>query len=85
MIEELIQFRCVHLMGLMTIAPLTQDTEIARKCFRDLRLLNDQVHKQFSNDPIEMKYLSMGMTDDYEIALEEGSNMVRIGRAIFQS
>ena len=83
--KELIKLRHVRLMGLMTIAPLTQDTEIVRKCFRDLRLLSDQIREQFSDDNLEMKYLSMGMTDDYEIALEEGSNMIRIGRAIFQS
>jgi len=84
LIEELIKLRNVHLLGLMTIAPLTQDAEIVRKCFKDLRLLRDQISGQFTDD-VEMKYLSMGMTDDYEIALEEGSNMIRIGRAIFQS
>jgi uncharacterized pyridoxal phosphate-containing UPF0001 family protein len=48
-----------------------------------VRVLRDQAHAQFSDDGLEIIYLSMGMTDDYEIALEEGSNMVRIGRAIF--
>jgi len=83
LIEELIKLRHVHLMGLMTIAPFTQDAEITRKCFKDLRLLRDKISGQFTDGNVEMKYLSMGMTDDYEIALEEGSNMVRIGRAIF--
>ena len=82
LIEEIVKLNHVRLLGLMTIAPLTQDTEIVRKCFKDLRLLRDQISGKFT-DGVEMKYLSMGMTDDYEIALEEGSNMVRIGRAIF--
>jgi len=83
LIEEIIKLNHVCLLGLMTIAPLTQDMDITRKCFKDLRLLRDQISGQFTDD-VEMKYLSMGMTDDYEIALEEGSNMIRIGRAIFQ-
>jgi len=83
-VEEIVKLKHVRLMGLMTMAPYAQDAEVARKCFRDLRLLSDRIHEQFSGDDLEMKYLSMGMTDDYEIALEEGSNMVRIGRAIFQ-
>jgi hypothetical protein len=83
-IKEIVRFKHVHLLGLMAIAPLTQETEPIRKCFRDLRVLGDQIRTQFCNDNIEMKYLSMGMTGDYEIALEEGSNMLRIGRAIFQ-
>lgn len=83
LIEEIVKFKRVRLMGLMTMAPFTQDAEAARKCFSDLRILSDRIREQFGEDDLEMKYLSMGMTADYEIALEEGSNMVRIGRAIF--
>ena len=86
LIEEMAKFKHIRLFGLMTMAPLTQDKEIIRRCFRDLRLLRDQVSGRFpAGERLEMKYLSMGMTADYEIALEEGANMVRIGRAIFQS
>jgi len=84
LIEEIIKLKHVRLMGLMTMAPFTQDAEVTRKCFSDLRLLSERIREQCHGDNLEMKYLSMGMTDDYEIALEEGSNMVRIGRAIFQ-
>lgn len=85
LIEEVIKLKHIRLLGLMTIAPLTQDREIIRRCFRDLRRLNDRISERFpAGERLEMKYLSMGMTADYEIALEEGANMVRIGRAIFQ-
>jgi len=85
LISEISKLKHIRLLGLMTIAPLVQDKEIIRKCFRNLRFLRDQISERFStSDLLEMKYLSMGMTDDFEIALEEGSNMVRIGRAIFQ-
>lgn len=81
-VAEIFKLKRIRLRGLMTIAPLVQDEEVVRQCFRDLCMLRDQINKKFQ---IQLKYLSMGMTDDYEIALEEGSNMIRIGRAIFQS
>lgn len=69
----------VNLVGLMTIAPLTDDENIIRKSFRDLRILKDKMNKS----GINITELSMGMTSDYEIAVEEGSTMLRIGSAIF--
>jgi uncharacterized pyridoxal phosphate-containing UPF0001 family protein len=60
--------------GLMTIAPLTSEPEEARPVFRQLRE---------ARDSIGLEHLSMGMTDDFEVAVEEGATMVRIGRAIF--
>ena len=78
--------KCEHirLRGVMTIAAHTEDKDIIRNCFCELRKLFEEAKKKFADVPnIEMKYLSMGMSDDYAIALEEGSNMVRIGRAIF--
>jgi len=67
----------ISLKGLMTIAPLSGAPEDARPYFSLLRSLRDKFDKSFS--------LSMGMSDDFEIAIEEGANMVRIGRAIFDS
>lgn len=85
LIQDVSHCQHVRLRGLMTMAPLTEDKGVIRRCFRDLRELFDAVSKQFAvSSNIQMKYLSMGMTSDYEIALEEGSNMVRIGRAIFK-
>ncbi len=60
--------------GLMTIAPLVSDPEEVRPIFRKLRELRDS---------LGLEHLSMGMTDDFEVAVEEGATMVRIGRAIF--
>ncbi|HQP10640.1 MAG TPA: YggS family pyridoxal phosphate-dependent enzyme [Candidatus Omnitrophota bacterium] len=85
LIEQIVPLKNIRLCGLMAIAPLTEDRAIVRKCFRDLRVLREGISEKFSQDGrVAMKYLSMGMTDDYEIALEEGSNMTRIGRAIFR-
>ena len=85
-IKQLQDLKNIRVLGLMTIAPLTEDKDMIRACFRDLRLLFEEINTKFSNaDNITMKYLSMGMTNDYEIALEEGANMVRIGSAIFKN
>lgn len=86
LIEEIVRSEHIRLLGLMTMAPLTEDRERIRRCFRDLRELADAIEeKVLGNTRIDMRCLSMGMTNDYEIALEEGANMLRIGRAIFQS
>ncbi len=66
--------------GLMTVGPLTDDKEKIRRSFALLRKLKEKIECGLK---IKVKYLSMGMTDDYEIAIEEGSNMLRIGRGIF--
>lgn len=67
--------------GLMTIAPAVADPEEARPFFRRLRLLFEEVRALFPGRGID--YLSMGMTNDYVVAVEEGANLVRIGTAIF--
>ena len=67
--------------GLMTIAPLVEDPEQVRPVFRTLRLLREQLRAELSQ--CSWQHLSMGMTDDYRIAIEEGATIVRIGRAIF--
>lgn len=84
LLEEVSTLRHIQVKGLMTIAPLVDDAEAARPHFRRLRLLKESIEKQ-SLPNIEMKYLSMGMTNDYRVAIEEGSNMLRIGRAIFEN
>ncbi|MEW5766435.1 MAG: YggS family pyridoxal phosphate-dependent enzyme [bacterium] len=72
----------LQIEGLMTIAPLTTDPEEARPYFRRLREIAEEVkHRTWKS--IKMKYLSMGMSNDFEVAIEEGANMVRIGSAIF--
>lgn len=69
-------------MGLMTMAPFFEDNEKTRDVFRDLKNLSIDI-KNLNIENVEMKYLSMGMSNDYEIALQEGANIVRIGTAIF--
>jgi len=64
----------IKVIGLMTVAPFVADPEEVRPVFRKLRELRDS---------LGLEHLSMGMTDDFEVAVEEGSTMLRIGRAIF--
>ena len=72
----------IRLRGLMTIAPFTSEEEPVRESFRTLRVLRDEIGAAgFSG--VEMDTLSMGMSNDFEIAIEEGATMVRIGTAIF--
>lgn len=71
----------LDVQGLMTIAPLVQDVEETRPVFRSLRELRDHLRETLPT--CSWQHLSMGMTDDYPIAIEEGATLVRIGRAIF--
>lgn len=69
----------IRLCGLMTIGKFTDDKNIIRKNFRDLKKIYDKLKTSYPG----FKYLSMGMTSDFDIAIEEGANMLRIGSAIF--
>jgi uncharacterized pyridoxal phosphate-containing UPF0001 family protein len=71
-------FKNVKLNGLMTIGPLTDDKKKIKEAFLKLKEKFDKLKERY-----EIKYLSMGMSDDYDIAIECGSNMLRIGRKIF--
>ena len=71
----------LEVQGLMTIAPLVENPEEVRPVFRELRTLRDQLRDTLPQSA--WQHLSMGMTDDYRIAIEEGATIVRIGRAIF--
>ena len=72
--EEVARLPRLEVNGLMTIAPLVSDPEEVRPIFRRLRQLRDS---------LGLEHLSMGMSDDFEVAVEEGATMVRIGRVIF--
>jgi len=81
-LQEVSGFPNIKVEGLMTMAPFYENPEDCRPCFRKLKELVEEVKaKNIKN--VEMTYLSMGMSNDFEVAIEEGSNMVRIGRAIF--
>lgn len=84
MLDHARELSHVHVRGLMTMAPLTDDEALIRQCFRGLKQIYDVAQEQYrGSDNINMDYLSMGMSGDYPIAIEEGANMVRIGSAIF--
>jgi pyridoxal phosphate enzyme (YggS family) len=71
----------LQLRGLMTMAPLVADPEETRPVFRALRRLRDDLRR--ANPGLDLPDLSMGMTNDYPVAVEEGATIVRVGRAIF--
>ncbi len=71
----------IKVRGLMTIAPLTDDDDEKRACFRRLAQLRHRLQEEYRD--LDLNILSMGMTDDFEIAVEEGANLLRIGTAIF--
>ena len=72
----------LKLMGLMTMGPMWGDPEESRPYFRETKRLFDKV-KDLGLSDVQMRYLSMGMTNSYRIAIEEGANVVRIGTKIF--
>ena len=72
----------IRVMGLMTMGPLYGDPEDSRPLFRETKRVFDSL-RELDLPRVEMKYLSMGMTDTYRIAIEEGANIVRIGSRIF--
>ena len=82
LVEEINHFSHVQIMGLMTIAPFTLNPEDNRKVFRALKKLSVDISEKNINN-VNMSVLSMGMTGDYEVAVQEGSTMVRVGTGIF--
>lgn len=80
-IRELQGLNHIHVVGLMTMAPFTEDEEIVRSCFRKVKELQQEViNLGMENAPC--LELSMGMSNDYEIAIEEGATFIRIGTAL---
>ncbi len=82
LIEKMSSLERVHVLGLMTIAPYTDDQAYIRSCFRKLRELSETIAAK-GIPGVEMRHLSMGMTHDFQIAIEEGATLVRIGTGIF--
>ena len=81
--ERLLAFPGLQPLGLMTLAPYTGDTAILRGSFRKLAAAKDELQKRFPGKKGAWSCLSMGMTNDFETAIEEGSTLIRIGTAIF--
>jgi pyridoxal phosphate enzyme (YggS family) len=83
LIEQITALKNINVLGLMTIAPLVDDPGKTRACFRSLRMLRDRITKSPNHLISQLSILSMGMSNDYQVAIEEGATMVRIGSAIF--
>ena len=81
LVEQVASLGRLQVAGLMTMAPVVTDPEEARPCFRLLARLRDDMEGKFPNAGIQ--HLSMGMSQDYGVAIEEGATLVRIGQAIF--
>jgi len=82
-IEDIVKLKNINIKGLMTIAPFVDNPEKTRPYFRMLKELRNKINESAPMG-YKLEVLSMGMTDDFEVAIEEGSNMVRLGRAIFE-
>ena len=72
----------LRLRGEMTIAPLVEDAEMTRPVFQEMRIIFERLRQKISR-PEDFRWLSMGMTHDYRIAVSEGANMIRIGTGLF--
>ncbi|OQY98507.1 MAG: YggS family pyridoxal phosphate enzyme [Candidatus Brocadia sp. UTAMX2] len=82
LVKQTAKYDTLRVLGLMTIGLFTKDEIKIRQCFKVLKGIHDTLINEAINR-VQMKYLSMGMSGDYQIAIEEGANMVRIGTAIF--
>ncbi|MDC7124370.1 MAG: YggS family pyridoxal phosphate-dependent enzyme [Spirochaetales bacterium] len=82
-LEDYFELDSVNFRGLMTVGPLTDDTKAIHKSFADLYNYYQKLKTEYKDNEIDI--LSMGMSSDYEIAIEEGSTMIRVGTAIFGS
>ena len=82
LVKAISKLENINIKGLMTVSMFTHDEKIIRRSFIKLRELFNEI-KAAEIPNVEMKYLSMGMTNDFEIAIEEGANIIRIGTAIF--
>lgn len=83
LVPRLNAYRNVHIQGLMTMAAWEEDPENCRPTFRLLRELKGQLESQFE-PPHSLHHLSMGMSNDYPIAIEEGATWIRVGSALFE-
>jgi PLP dependent protein len=83
-LKQMAFLKNIRILGMMTIAPVADNPEAARPYFRQLRQLQDKIN-ELGIIGYELKILSMGMSDDFEVAIEEGSTMLRLGRALFNA
>ena len=82
LVREIAKFPHIRIKGLMTIAPYTDNPESNRVYFRNMKKLSVDIENK-NIDNVSMSVLSMGMTGDYQVAVEEGATLVRVGTGIF--
>ncbi len=81
--EKLLNYKNINIKGLMTITPYFENKEDVRPLYRKMRKLLENLSNLNNNENINLKELSMGMSHDFDIAIEEGATMIRVGTAIF--
>ena len=79
--RELMQLPNLQILGLMNIAPLSQDEDYLRNLFKNIKHFKDRLELEFG---VQLPMLSMGMSNDYEIALDSGATIIRPGRILFE-
>ncbi|MFH1540997.1 MAG: YggS family pyridoxal phosphate-dependent enzyme [Elusimicrobiota bacterium] len=82
-LDKVWELKNVKITGLMAIAPYFENPQLARPYFHKAKEIFEQISSYFTSRSLQFNILSMGMTNDFEVAIEEGSNMVRIGTGIF--
>lgn len=80
-VKQCMNYSHLDVQGLMCVGPLTGDPSTINECFNKMNILFHKLQNEYGSDQI--RYLSMGMSDDYQIAIENGSNMIRLGSIIF--
>ena len=80
--RELMQLPNLQILGLMNIAPLSQDEDYLRNLFKNIKHFKDRLELEFG---VQLPMLSMGMSNDWQIAVEEGSTIIRLGRILFEN
>lgn len=83
--ETLLNLPAIRVEGLMTMAPFTQNEDLVRRCFAGLREFRDELVKRAGPQASLMRHLSMGMSNDYRLAIAEGATLLRVGTAIFSN
>ena len=83
-IENIPKFTNIKFSGIMAMAPFYENPELTRPYFKSVKQVYDTIKDKYHFPNLNLNYLSMGMSNDFEFAIEQGSNMVRIGSLIFK-
>ena len=81
--DSILEYKAIDIIGLMAMAPFSPNSEQARQVFSDLREARDHLQST-AMGRVQLKELSMGMSNDFEIAIEEGATMIRVGSKLYE-